>query len=180
MNNLDTISREALRAGEIIRHLRGFVGRGRIEPAPMEVNAVVRSAAAMLAPKARASGIGLELDLTETPLPVMGVPVQIEQVLLNLVLNAIDAIRDTGEAQGRITVETKRVEDMAQVSVRDTGPGIKDAERLFEPLVTTKDYGLGVGLRISRSLVEAHGGRLWAEPRVPGGIFHFVLPLAPH
>ncbi|MDP2056629.1 MAG: ATP-binding protein, partial [Thiobacillus sp.] len=105
----------------------------------------------------------------------------IEQVLLNLMRNAIDAIRDAGMSSGSITVATRRVEDMAQVSVCDSGPGIDAAmaDKVFEPLSSHKEYGLGVGLRISRSLIEAHGGRLWVEPHSPGGIFHFVLPFAP-
>jgi signal transduction histidine kinase len=95
--------------------------------------------------------------------------------------NAVDAIRDAHMTHGSITVSTRRVDDRAQVSVCDTGPGIDGemVDKVFEPLASNKDYGLGVGLRISRSLIDAHGGRLWVEPHAPGGIFHFVLPFAP-
>jgi signal transduction histidine kinase len=111
----------------------------------------------------------------------LAVDVHIEQVLLNLLRNAIDAIRDASMSSGSITVMTRRFEDMAQVSVIDSGPGIDaaTADKVFEPLASHKEYGLGVGLRISRSLIEAHGGRLWVEPHTPGGIFYFVLPFAP-
>ncbi len=179
--NLEQISQQSLRAGEAIRHLRAFVGRGRIEPVPLDLNAVVRSTGTLMMPKARSRGVRLVLDLDETLPQVMGVGVHIEQVLLNLIRNAIDAIRDAGMKSGSITVTTRRQEGMARISVCDSGPGI-DAERadkVFEPLASRKEYGLGVGLRISRSLIEAHGGRLWVEPHRPGGIFHFVLPFAP-
>jgi signal transduction histidine kinase len=134
-----------------------------------------------MAPKARARGIDIALDLAATLPPVMAVDVHIEQVLLNLLRNAIDAIRDASMSNGSITVTTRRFEDMAQVSVIDSGPGIDAAvaDKVFEPLASHKEYGLGVGLRISRSLIEAHSGRLWVEPHTPGGIFHFVLPFIP-
>jgi PAS domain S-box-containing protein len=179
--NLERISQQSLRAGEAIRHLRAFVGRGRIDPVPMDLNAVVRSTCTLMAPKTRARGVDIVLDLAATLPPVMAVDVHIEQVLLNLLRNAIDAIRDAGMGNGSITVTTRRFEDMAQVSVVDSGPGIDAAaaDKVFEPLASHKEYGLGVGLRISRSLIEAHGGRLWVEPHTPGGIFHFVLPFAP-
>ncbi len=178
---LAQISQQTLRAGEIIRRLRTFVGRGRIEPVPLDLNAVVRRACVLIEPKARSAGIDLHLDLDQALPRVMGDDVHIEQVLLNLMRNAVEAIRDAGMHGGTVSVHTQRVEDMAQVSVRDSGPGV-DAETaagLFENLVSDKEYGLGVGLRISCSLIEAHGGRLWAEPQTPGGIFHFVLHLAP-
>ena len=179
--NLERISQQSLRAGEAIRHLRAFVGRGRLDPVPLDLNAVLRSTRTMMAPKARTRGIKIVLDLDETLPPVMAVDVHIEQVLLNLLRNAIDAICDAGMTSGSITMSTRREENMAQVSVIDSGPGINAAmvDKVFEPFSSHKEYGLGVGLRISRSLIEAHGGRLWVEPHSPGGIFHFVLPFAP-
>lgn len=179
--NLEQISQQSLRAGEAIRHLRAFVGRGRIDPVPLDLNALVRNTCTLMAPKTRSRRIELVLDLDETLPQVMGVGVHIEQVLLNLLRNAIDAVRDAGMKNGFITMATGREAGMARVSVRDSGPGIdaEHAEKVFEPLASRKEYGLGVGLRISRSLIEAHGGRLWVEPHRPGGIFHFVLPFAP-
>ncbi|WP_162264492.1 CheR family methyltransferase [Thiobacillus denitrificans] len=179
--NLEQISKQSLRAGEAIRHMRAFVGRGRIDPVPMDLNAVLRNTSTLMTPKARTRGIDIVLDLDETLPPVLGVDVHVEQVLLNLLRNAIDAIRDAGMSNGSITMATRRVEDMAQVSVIDSGLGIDAAraDKVFEPFSSHKEYGLGVGLRISRSLIEAHGGRLWVEPHSPGGIFHFVLPFAP-
>jgi C4-dicarboxylate-specific signal transduction histidine kinase len=180
-NNLDKIGQQALRAGDIIRHLRSFVRRRGIDPAPLDLNEVVRSARDLMEPRARKSGIRLELRLDPSPPLVIGVSVQVEQVLLNLLRNAFDAIDDAGMQGGTVTVTTRRSGDKVRVTVRDNGPGI-DAEaaaRLFEPLSSRKVDGLGVGLRISRSLIEAHGGRLWVEPQVPGGVLHFKLSLAP-
>jgi C4-dicarboxylate-specific signal transduction histidine kinase len=111
----------------------------------------------------------------------MGMDVHLEQVLLNLMRNAFDAIHDAHMASGSVTVQTAQEDGMAKFSILDSGPGL-DAEMaasVFEPLSSQKEYGLGVGLRISRRLIEAHGGRLWVEPHRPGGIFHFVLPFAP-
>jgi len=179
--NLQQISQQSLRAGDAIKHLRAFVGRGRIDPVPLDLNAVVRNTCTLMAPKARSRGIEFVIELDDALPQVMGVEVHLEQVLLNLIRNAIDAIRDAKMKSGVITVTTRQQEGMAQVSVCDSGPGI-DAERantLFEPLASHKKYGLGFGLRISRSLIEAHGGRLWVEPHQPGGIFHFVLLFAP-
>lgn len=179
--NLERISQQSLRAGETIRHMRTFVGRGRIDPVPLDLNAAVDSTCTLMAPRARSRGIGVVLDLAPAIPPVMGVDVHIEQVLINLMRNAIDAIRDARMKSGSITVKTRIESGMAQVSVLDSGPGIdaEKAARVFDFLASSKKYGLGVGLRICRSLIEAHGGRLWVEPHTPGGIIHFVLPFAP-
>ncbi len=179
--SLEQIERQALRAGDTIRHLRNFVNRGRIDPQPADLNAIVRSVKELIAPRARSRGIAIELDLAEPLAPVMAVEVQIEQVLLNLIRNGIDAIRDAGMKAGSIAIRTRQAGDMARVSVEDSGLGLsaEGAARLFEPFYTSKPYGLGVGLRICRSLVEAHHGRLWAEAHNPGGRFHFTLPFAP-
>jgi PAS domain S-box-containing protein len=178
--NLEKIGKQSLRAGETIRHLRAFVGRGRIDPVPMDLNAVVRSTCSLMKPKSRSRGVDVVFDLDEALPPVLGVDVHIEQVLLNLVRNAVEAIRDAGMKSGTVAISTRREGKLAKISVADTGPGVDAsmADTVFQPLASSKSYGLGVGLRISRSLVEAHGGRLWVEPHAPGGIFHFVLPFA--
>lgn len=178
--NLERISQQSLRAGETIRHMRAFVGQGRIEPVPLDLNAVVRSSCVLMQPKAHNRGIDLVLDREDALPPVMGVEVHIEQVLFNLIRNAVDAIRDARMTSGGITVMTRRLEDMAQVSVIDSGPGLdaETAASVFDALVSRKKYGLGVGLRICRSLIDAHGGRLWVEPHTPGAIIHFTLPFA--
>lgn len=180
---LAQISRQSLRAAEIIRRLRAFVGRGRIKPVDLDLNEVLRNACALMESKARSCGISLLLDLDAGLRPVRGVDVHIEQVLLNLIRNAIEAIHVAGMTGGTITVTSgmHTGDGMAQVCVRDTGPGIdsESADTLFGSLASDKEYGLGVGLRISHSLIEAQDGRLWAEPHAPGGVFCFLLPLVP-
>lgn len=177
---LAQVSDQALRAGEIIRRLRTFVERGRIEIKPTDLNALIHHAYTLMKSKAISANIHLHIKTDETIPKVMADEVHIEQVLLNLMRNAIDAIRDAAMTEGTITISTRRLQDFAQVSICDSGPGIdtKAAAALFEPLYSTKPYGLGVGLRISRSLIEAHNGRLWVEPHTPGGRFHFTLNFA--
>lgn len=181
MENMQQVSQQALRAGETIRRLRTFISQSTIDSAPLDLNGVIERACKVIKRVADENGIRLVLDLNEAVPPVMGVDVHLEQVMLNLLRNAVEAIRDAGILGGSITVETRQEERMAHVTVRDNGPGINEkmAGKLFGSLTSTKDYGLGVGLRISRSLIEAHGGRLWVEPHTPGGIFHFLVPLAP-
>lgn len=179
--NLERISQQSLRAGETIRHMRNFIGRGRIDPVPLDLNAAVESTCTLMAPRARSRGIDVTLDLEPNMPRVLGVDVHIEQILINLLRNAIDAIRDARMKSGSIVVQTRVESGMARVTVADSGPGInaEKAARMFDFLVSEKKYGLGVGLRICRSLIEAHSGRLWVEPHVPGAIIHFVLPFAP-
>jgi PAS domain S-box-containing protein len=177
--NLDRIGQQAILAGNIIRNLREFVSRGRIEPVPIDLNAVVVDACAMMATMAKRQKIMIELKLDNRLPPVNGVAVHVEQVLLNLLRNACDAIHGANHEGGTITIETKVAARMAHVSVKDTGPGI-DAElarRLFAPMQSSKSHGLGVGLSISRRLIEAQDGQLWAENHSPGGHFNFVMPL---
>lgn len=178
--NLERIGKQAIRAGDSIRYMRNFIRRGHIDPVPMNLITVVQRAYDLQSANARGAGIRLEMKVNAELPPVSGVDVQVEQVLLNLLRNAQDAIHDAGMEEGSITVRAQQVERMIQVTVLDTGPGIDAAraEKLFDPLASTKAYGLGVGLRISRSLVEAHHGRLWVEPGTPGGCFHFTLPIA--
>lgn len=178
---LERISEQALRAGAVIRHLRAFVGRGRVDPGPMDLNTVVRDACGLLAPQARSSAVSLTLNLAVSLPPVRGVAVYVEQVLLNLLNNAIEAMQDVATRGGAIVVTTSEAEGAAQVTVRDSGPGIDaaTAARFFEPFFTRKAHGLGVGLPICRSLIEAQGGKLWPEVHTPGAIIHFTLPFAP-
>ena len=114
--------------------------------------------------------------------PVQGDRVQLQQVLLNLIINAIEAMRDVGEKERELLISTGNEPDGVLVEVRDSGPGFApaDLERVFEAFYTTKPSGLGLGLSICRSIIEAHGGRLWASPNVPrGAILGFIAPAHP-
>jgi PAS domain S-box-containing protein len=177
---IDEIAREALRAGEITRRVRELVHKSDPQRTPSNLNQIVASALEIVAPAARQRAITVRFRQGSFLPPVEVDRIQIEQVVVNLVLNGFDAVEVEGKRE--VQLRTAAVRDGVEVEVRDGGPGLDPAlvEKVFEPFFTTKPSGLGMGLAISRSIVEAHGGRLWAAPHPDGGtIFRFTLPLAP-
>lgn len=180
MKDLEQIGLQAQRAARSIRELRRFLSREEQTHERIDLNELLRGAEQLLAPEAQARGVRLELTLTEAPFMVTAVPIQIEHVLVNLVRNAIEAIRSAGTEAGIIMVSTTAAQGQVQVTVRDNGPGFEEEQRarLFERFYTTKAGGLGMGLAICRSIVEGLGGKIWAErPPHGGALFHFTLPL---
>jgi two-component system sensor kinase FixL len=179
---LEKATEQARRAGDIIRRLRGLVKKGDSRQQLIRIDGLITEAIAFLEWELRQSAIDLELRLNDGDRPVRADPVQIEQVLINLIRNGLDSIRAGQVAGGRIEVETEVTERATlRLRVRDNGPGIDPyvLARLFEPFLTTKQKGLGIGLSISRSIIEAHGGSLWGENEPEGGsVFGFELPLA--
>jgi len=180
---LDALRRandQAMRAGEIIKRLRDFVARGDTERRLENLTRVVEEASLLAMVGAKEHGIKVSFDFDATTRPVLIDKVQIQQVVVNLFRNAVDALE--GVDDRRIAVAVKPAPGrLAVVSVADTGPGIPldIAARLFQPFVTTKQHGMGVGLSISRNIVEAHGGRIWTEANAEGGtIFNFSVPKA--
>ncbi|GAB4363923.1 MAG: hypothetical protein Kow0060_20860 [Methylohalobius crimeensis] len=178
--NLRQIAQQTMRAGEIIRRMRRFVNGKKIEAAPLALNPLLESTCSLIRPKAMSLGIRLSLDLDDELPEVLGVDIYLEQIALNLLRNAIEAIYEAGMENGRIRIQTRRCGHMARITFYDSGPGVgaEVAEHLFEPFYSTKNEGLGVGLSISRSLIEASGGSLWAEFGSDKGIFHLEVPLA--
>jgi len=178
---LEKAADQALRAGEIIRRLRDFLSRGEGERRVENLPKLVQEACALALVGAKEHGVRVNYALAHDVEAVLVDRVQIQQVILNLVRNAIDAMSD--HSRREMTIATAAADDgMALVSVTDTGPGVDEtaAAKLFEPFVTTKATGMGVGLSISRTIVEAHGGRIWTAPNPGGGaIFRFTLRLAP-
>jgi signal transduction histidine kinase len=176
---VDRIGREALRAGEIIRRLRGFVRKAEPRRAPVDVNALVREVAELVDGEARERGVAIDLSLQPALPDVDADAVEIEQVLINLARNALEAMQESPGDTPTLTVAT-RLQDAAlvEVIVRDTGPGLANGtEVIFEPFHTTKPNGLGMGLAISRTIVESHGGTLAALPNpIRGATFRFTLP----
>lgn len=170
-------TKQTLRAGHIIRQLREFVARGETEKRPENISKLVEEASALALVGAPEEGVKPRFSFESHTNSVLVEKVQIQQVLLNLMRNAIEAMHDSGQKE--LLVATKAVDgDMIEVSVADTGPGISEeiADRLFKPFVTTKPAGMGVGLSISKRIVEAHGGEMWAEPNPGGGtVFRFTL-----
>jgi two-component system sensor kinase FixL len=174
---LDEATKQIVRAGQIIRHLRDFVARGETEKRIERVAKLIEEASALALVGTREQGIKIRFAVDPTVGSVFADRVQVQQVLINLLRNAIDAMQHSERRElTLIVVPTKA--NMVMFSVSDTGTGVPDdlTPRLFEPFMTTKLHGLGVGLSISRTIVEAHGGRIWAEPNEGGGsIFHFTL-----
>jgi two-component system sensor kinase FixL len=173
-------TKQTLRAGHIIRQLREFVARGETEKRPENISKLVEEASALALVGAPEEGVKPRFSFENLTNSVLVEKVQIQQVLLNLMRNAIEAMHDS--ARKELLVVTKEVDgDMIEVSVADTGPGLSDeiADRLFQPFVTTKPSGMGVGLSISKRIIEAHGGEMWAEPNPGGGtVFRFTLQQA--
>ena len=175
------IAAEGLRAGEIIRRSRDFVRQSVSNREPADLNGVVRNATQLIGLDAHGVGIPIQLML-DPQLPLVQMDrIQVEQVILNLLRNGLDAMSEAPPGPHELLVQTRgQSESTVEVSVRDTGVGISPAtkERIFDPFFTTKIGGLGMGLSISRSIIEAHGGRLWATGNPDRGMtFSFTLPV---
>ena len=168
---------QARRAGEIIHRLRELIRRPGLSLAAHDLNAIARSAIGLAEPEAADAGVEIELALARTAVPVMADPVLVEQVVLNLLRNAIDATR---RARNRIAVCVSRTPDgEAALDVTDLGSGVSPeiVPRLFEAFVSNKPGGMGLGLSICRSVIEAHGGAMHYAPRADGGsVFGFRVP----
>jgi signal transduction histidine kinase len=175
----DGLSELALRSGEIVQHLRAFVNKAQPERAVTSVNGLVRDVLMLVATELSESGLEPNLDLDEELPTVHADAIQIQQVVLNLVRNAVDAMAESEPSLRTLAITSRSVEGGIEIAVRDTGSGLskEEADRVFDAFYTTKELGMGMGLGISRSIIEDHGGRLWAESNPDGGaIFRFTLP----
>ncbi|MCP1335422.1 sensor histidine kinase [Futiania mangrovi] len=179
---LEEIRAEARRAADILGRLRGFVRRQEVRRASVRLCQAVREAVNFANHQAEQAGVRIAIDFEEGMAPVMADEVELQQVLLNLVWNAIEAMEAGGAPRREILILTQSAgADTAEVLVRDTGPGLPPEVlgRLFEPFFTTKPNGMGMGLAICRSIMEAHGGRLTATSNWEGGAtFRLTLPFA--
>jgi PAS domain S-box-containing protein len=181
LNAFEQIAAEGLRAGRIMRGIRNFVRRDDGEEAAVDVRSVAGEALRVLEPEARLHRVTVRLEDGEALPPVRGNAIHLEQVLVNLMLNGVQAVAAGDHARREVVVAATRSGNSVEVAVRDSGSGIADvmAEKLFTPFVTTKPLGMGLGLAISRTIVETHGGRVWATNQPSAGAtFHFTLPLA--
>jgi two-component system sensor kinase FixL len=175
---MDKAAEQALRAGQVIRRLRDFVARGESERRVEEVKKLVEEASALALVGAKDKGVRVRFEFDPQVVFVLADKVQIQQVLLNLMRNAIEAMEDS-ERRELIVSTVAVAEELVEIRVSDTGSGIAPevSAQLFQPFVTTKGQGMGVGLSISRTIVEAHGGTIAPRPNPGGGtVFCFTLP----
>jgi len=176
---LDAIVKEGHRAAAVIKRIRQLARKGAPQRHAMDVNEVVHDVLPLVQTELRRQEIALVLDLAAGLAAVVGDRIQLQQVILNLVMNAIEAMAPVVDRPRELVIRSRPYEgEQVLVSVQDTGVGIvAHPDDLFSAFFTTKPDGMGMGLSIGRSIVEAHGGRLWAQPNTPqGAIFRFTLP----
>jgi two-component system sensor kinase FixL len=168
---------QAVRAGEIVRRLRDFIARGEADVRPEDLASLIEDSVALAAPNAKSEEVDIRLELSPKAGRVLADRIQVQQILVNLIRNAMEAMRGA-PAPHRLTIATSTRRDMVEVSVSDNGPGVAPefAKELFSPFHSTKTTGMGVGLSICRRIVEAHGGRMWLEWSQSGADFRFTIP----
>jgi two-component system sensor kinase FixL len=174
---------QALRAGEIIRRTREFLGRGDLRPRAIGAAQLFKTTLELMRAEIALQRVGVAVEVAPGLPPVFADPIQIQQVLVNLLRNAMEEMTRAGTAERRIALSARpaETEGMIAFAVADSGPGIAPeiAARLFTPFATTKESGMGLGLSVSRSIIDAHGGQIWAVAKPPGGgaEIRFTLPV---
>jgi C4-dicarboxylate-specific signal transduction histidine kinase len=181
---LSTIVEAGILAGDVIDRIRALVKKAPPRNDKVDINDAVLEIVELTRREMAKNGISLQMQLAESLPAVQGDRVQLQQVMLNLVINAIEAMSGMSEGPRELLINTRKTEsDEVLLVVRDSGPGLtpESADRLFESFYTTKPGGLGMGLSICRSIIEAHQGRLWASANTPrGAVFQFTLPAYPN
>ena len=178
---VDDIVRDDRRASEVIRRMKSLLAKAPFELRSLDLNDIAREAVEFLSTLAIARKVELTSLITQNPLPILGDHIQLQQVVLNLVVNGIDAMKDMPIENRIISIRTLRVGKFAELSVSDRGLGIPEdkLKEVFEPFFTSKTEGMGMGLSIARTIVEAHHGLIWAKNRDHGGAsFRIKLPLS--
>jgi PAS domain S-box-containing protein len=177
---LTRIVQDGNRAAEVIDRIRALIKRAPPRRDLLEINAAIREVIELTGGEAVRNGVSVQTELAEGLPLIQADRVELQQVMLNLIVNAIEAMSDAGEGTRTLLISTALVDAGVRVAVKDSGPGLAAGtlDRLFEPFHTTKSSGLGLGLSICRSIIEAHGGKLWASANAPhGAVFQFTVPL---
>lgn len=178
---LHDITADANRMDTVVLRIRRLFSKGPVERLPVRLNHVLRKVVACVREEANKSDVAIELYET-ADLPLIDADrVQLEQALMNVIMNSVEALRSLPKDQRQLRIRSLSGPDGVTVQVYDSGPGIgaADAERIFEPFFTTKSGGMGLGLSISRSIIESHGGQLTYVPTPRGALFEFLLPVEP-
>ena len=178
---VDDIIHDDRRASEVIRRMRSLLKKAPFELKNMDLNDLVRDTVEFLSTLAIGRNVEMVSVTKSDALPILGDRIQLQQVILNLVVNGIDAMKDTPAENRIITIRTSRVEEIAELSVSDRGPGIPEdkLKEIFEPFYTSKAGGMGMGLSIARTIIEAHQGQIWAQNRDHSGAsFRIKLPIS--
>jgi signal transduction histidine kinase len=176
---IDDVLRDDRRAADVLQRLRTWLKQGRINMEGVHLHELADGVMALVRPDANTKRVTIDCVVSRTLPPVHADRVQLSQVLLNLIMNAIEAVNGNVGLQRHVSIGANVADGRCEIWVSDTGSGIPpdQLERIFEPFVTAKSEGMGIGLSISRSIVEAHGGKLWAENGARGATFHFTVPL---
>jgi C4-dicarboxylate-specific signal transduction histidine kinase len=179
--SVEWIIDDSNRASEVIRRVRALANKTDIEKAPLDIDDVIMEVIALVQRELTSHRISLRMGLAPALPMILGDRVQLQQVIINLVMNGIEAMQSVTDRPRELAIRSRQDEtQQVLVSVTDCGVGIsvEDADRLFNPFFTTKSSGMGMGLSICRSIVEAHGGRLWATANIPhGATFQLSLPV---
>jgi C4-dicarboxylate-specific signal transduction histidine kinase len=174
------IAEAGTRTGEIISRVRALVRKTAPERHPLDINQVIHEVLALIPNELEKQHVLLEIELEPAPPPVLGDRVQLQQVLLNLIMNAIEAMHAIFDRPRVLIIRSDARESVLEVTVRDSGSGLdpQSVAQIFDTFFSTKASGMGMGLSISRSIIEAHSGRLWAslDRTAQGASFHFSLP----
>src|SRR6185503_15952744 len=179
---VDDLVRDNRRATEVVQRLRTWLKQGHMQRETVSMESLAQDVLTLVRSEATAKRVTIECAVPRSLPMVRGDRVHLSQVLLNLVMNAMDASAHAHDARHRVSIGASLIaaDHCCDVTVSDDGPGIPPEEmnRIFEPFVTSKSEGIGIGLSISRAIIEAHGGKLWAENRARGGAtFHFTVPV---
>jgi signal transduction histidine kinase len=180
---LGRVAQNAIRASEVIGRIRDLIKKAPPTMDRLSINQVIGEVVELTQAEAARNSVSVHTEFTEQLPEVIGDRVELQQVAVNLILNAIEAMSGTTQGARELTIRTAHADGGVLVAVIDSGPGLlpADRERLFEPFYTTKAGGLGVGLSICRSIIDTHGGRLWISANQPrGAIFQFIVPEGDH